>query len=90
MKIIILIRSYERPNYLRTTIKTLLNSDINKVKKIYVYDNNSKSQETHNILNNLDKKLFTVIKGKKNYCVNKSFVYFLKNILSRYKNKKIS
>tara|TARA_B100001540_G_scaffold317352_1_gene350160 strand:+ start:4405 stop:5079 length:675 start_codon:yes stop_codon:yes gene_type:complete len=88
MKIIILIRSYERPNYLAKTIKTLLNSDISKVKKIYVYDDNSKNKETHYILNNLDKNLFTVIKGKKNYGVNKSFVYFLKNIRSRYKNKK--
>ena len=53
MKIIILIRSYERPNYLAKTIKTLLNSDISKVKKIYVYDDNSKNKETHYILNYL-------------------------------------
>lgn len=86
MKIIILIRSFNRPNYLKKTLKSLFKSNISKVNKIYIYDDKSKNKETIEILNSLKDKRIKVIKGKKNYGVNKSFVYFLKII--KYKHKK--
>ncbi len=87
MKVVILIRSYNRPNYLKKTLNSLFKSDLTNVNNIYIYDDNSNDIKTINILNNLKyKKNIKIIKGKKNYGVNKSYVYALKILKSKYKN----
>ena len=66
MKISILIRSYNRPNYLIKTLKSLFKSDLTNVNNIYIYDDNSNDKRTINILNNIKyKKNIKIIKGKK-------------------------
>ena len=90
MKIILLIRSYNRANYLKKTLISLFKSDLTRVNKIFIYDDKSNDKNTIKILKNIKKyniynKNIKIIKGKKNYGVNKGYIYPLKIIKSKYK-----
>ena len=50
MNIILLIRSYDRGNYLINTISSIIKSDINLCDKRYIYDDNSKDKIVKEIL----------------------------------------
>ena len=47
MKVVILIRSYNRPNYLKKTLNSLFKSDLTNVNNIYIYDDNSNDIKTY-------------------------------------------
>jgi len=46
MKVILLIRSYNRSNYLKKTLTSLFKSDLTKVNKIFIYDDKSNDKNT--------------------------------------------
>ena len=46
MKIILLIRSYNRANYLKKTLISLFKSDLTRVNKIFIYDDKSNDKPT--------------------------------------------
>jgi len=72
MKVILLIRSFDRPEYLKETLESILNSDIDLCIERYIYDDNSSNLDTLNILND---KRYLDIKGKKiNVIFNKQNV----------------
>lgn len=85
MKIVLLIRSYNRPNYLKKTLNSLFKSDLTNVNNIYIYDDKSNDKNTIKILKKINKKKIKIIKGKKNYGVNKAYIYALKVLKSKYK-----
>tara|TARA_Y100000389_G_scaffold94568_1_gene91206 strand:+ start:1193 stop:1906 length:714 start_codon:yes stop_codon:yes gene_type:complete len=90
MKIVLLIRSYNRPNYLKKTLKSLFKSDLTNINYIYIYDDKSNDKNTIKILKNIKKyninnKNIKIIKGKKNFGVNKAYIYPLKILKSKYK-----
>ena len=58
MSIALIVRSWNRPEYLRQTIDSLLQSDINKCYKRIIYDDGSTDPETLQILK--DSKLMNV------------------------------
>lgn len=60
-RVAFLIRSYERPEYLRETLTSVLQSDIDLCAGRYIYDDCSKDPSVHNILND---PLFTKVPGK--------------------------
>lgn len=78
-KIILLVRSYNRPEYLEPTLKSLLASDIDKCIKCYIYDDGSNDNTVNNILTNNDyinqeNKQFTVVKNEQNVGCKQSFI----------------
>lgn len=84
-KIILLIRSYNRPEYLETTLKSVLESDIDLCYKRYIYDDASDDDKTNNILINNDyinisKKEFIVIKDDVNHGCKMSYIKALNYI----------
>lgn len=84
MKVILLLRSYERPTYLKHTLVSLLKSDINLCIKRYIYDDGSKNNNVLNILNNnnlINKKgkEFKIIKKINKGC-KESYISALKYI----------
>ena len=88
-KIILLIRSYNRPHYLKKTLDSLLDSDIDLCYKRYIYDDGS-DKETINILENnnyinLKNKEFIVIKDK-NTGVKQSYLNALNFIKNTHKD----
>ena len=94
MKVILLIRSYNRSNYLKKTLTSLFKSDLKKINKIFIYDDKSNDKNTIKILKNIKKynmsnKDIKIIHGKKNYGVNKAYIYPLKIIKKIYKNNKL-
>ena len=77
-KIILLVRSYNRPEYLEPTLKSLLASDIDKCIKRYIYDDGSNDNTVNDILTNdeyinQENKQFTVIKNEQNVGCHQSF-----------------
>lgn len=50
--IILLIRSYNRPEYLEKTLQSVLDADINLCVKRYIYDDGSTDERTINLLSN--------------------------------------
>lgn len=88
--VILLIRSYERPEYLETTLKSVLSSDIDICTKRYIYDDASNDIDTNRLLSNKDYvnvkgKEFIVIKGRTNRGVKLSYVDAL-NYIKNYNN----
>ena len=84
MKIILLLRSYERPLYLKKTLESLMKSDINLCMKRYIYDDGSKNRNVLELLNddnlvNKKDKEFEIIRGKNLGC-KKSYIEALKYI----------
>ena len=70
-KIILLVRSYNRPEYLEKTLQSLAKSDIDLCEKRYIYDDYSTNKTTRKILNdpryvNIKNKEFSVIYNTKN------------------------
>jgi len=93
IEIILLIRSYNRPEYLKKTLESLLNSNINKCSKRYIYDDYSTDIKTLNILNdtkyiNKPSKEFIVIKNKINKGCKISYCDALNLIKKENINKK--
>lgn len=82
-KIIFLLRSYNRPEYLIETLKYLDKSDVNNCIKKIIYDDNS-NKETLKILKNYEKK-YEIIYNNKNL-KQKSMVKFLDIINKKYKD----
>ena len=87
--IILVIRSYNRPNYLVKTLNSILKSDIDLCVKRIIYDDGSNNTETIRILD--DKKLmsipdkeFEVVKNNKNVGCYKSYIDLL-DYLNKYK-----
>ena len=84
MKIILLLRSYERPLYLKKTLESLMKSDINLCIKRYIYDDGSKNRNVLELLKN-DKlvkkkdKEFEVIR-RNNLGCKKSYIEALNYI----------
>ena len=84
MKIILLLRSYERPEYLEKTLKSLGKSDINLCIKRYIYDDGSKNKnvldllKNDNLVNKKDKEFKIII--EKNLGCKKSYVEALNYI----------
>ena len=84
MKVILLLRSYERPNYLKRTLASLLKSDIDLCIKRYIYDDGSKNTNVFNIFNdnnliNKKGKEFKIIKKLNKGC-KESYIYALRYI----------
>lgn len=84
-KIILLIRSYNRPKYLETTLKSVLESDIDLCYKRYIYDDASDDDKTNNILINneyinISEKEFIVIKDEVNQGCKMSYIKALNYI----------
>lgn len=52
MNVVLLVRSYERPSYLRKTLESLLESDIDLCIKRYIYDDGSVNKTVLDIFNN--------------------------------------
>ena len=92
MNIILLIRSYDRGNYLINTISSIIKSDINLCDKRYIYDDNSKDKIVKEILEGKDLKLpnkeFDVVIGDKNLGCKYSFIEALKHIKNENKDNK--
>lgn len=77
--IIFLLRSYNRPEYLRKTLEYLEKSDLDDYcSEKYIYDDASDNIETLNILNNYKNK-YNILYNTKNY-KQKSFVKFMEYI----------
>lgn len=84
-KIIFLVRSYKRPDFLKQTLTSLLKSDIDLCKKRYIYDDCSPDKATNQLLKdpsiiNVNGKEFTVIKARRNRGVLKSYLEAIKYI----------
>lgn len=77
-KIILLVRNFNRPEYLENTLKSLLLSDIDKCHQRYIYDDGSNDPMVNEILNNdsyinHENKQFAVIRNEQNVGCRKSF-----------------
>jgi len=84
-KIILLIRSYNRPEYLEQTLKSVLASDIDICIKRYIYDDCSDNEKTNEILTNenyinVNGKEMIILKGNENKGVKMSFIEALNYI----------
>lgn len=91
MDIVLLIRSYNRAEYLEKTLKSILKSDINLCKKRYIYDDGSDNTETVNILNNekyvnVNSKEFEVILNDKNVGCKQSYINALIYLKEKHSN----
>lgn len=79
MKISLLIRSYNRPSYLKKTLESVLESDIDNCFERIIYDDGSDNPEINTILNNphyvkRKNKEFKVIKSSTNQGCKISYV----------------
>lgn len=79
MKIVLLVRSYNRPDYLENTLKSLLNSDIQLCSARYIYDDGSNDEQITPILTNtnyinIETKEFDVIRNTENVGCRQSFI----------------
>lgn len=91
MDIVLLIRSYNRPEYLEKTLESVLKSDIDLCIKRYIYDDGSNNAETISILNNetyIDSPLkeFEVILNDKNVKCKQSFINALTYLKEKHSN----
>tara|TARA_Y100000389_G_C17447098_1_gene512306 strand:+ start:595 stop:1275 length:681 start_codon:yes stop_codon:yes gene_type:complete len=90
MNVVLLLRSYERGNYLLKTISSIIKSDIDLCDKRYVYDDNSKDKIVKEILGKIFLKIpnkeFDVVIGNENLGCKYSFVEALKHIKNENKN----
>ena len=83
------VRSYNRPEYLSSTLASLHKSDIDSCYDRIIYDDSSTESDTLNLLDeaalnkNKDKQ-FTVVRNKKNVGVGKSYINLLKYIKKHY------
>lgn len=82
---ILLIRSFNRPEYLEKTLQSVLASDIDLCVKRYIYDDGSTDANTLELLSsdeymNVKGKEFTVIKSPNNYGCKQSYVEALDHI----------
>lgn len=89
-KIILVVRNYNRPEYLKKTLESLLKSDIDKCEKRYIYDDCSTDEETKLILNNekyinVENKEFSVIYNNNNEGCKKSYLNAL-NYIKEHNN----
>ena len=80
----LVVRSYNRPDYLKSTMLSLLQSDIELCSRRLIYDDCSSNQETRNILNDpqltkAKNKEFQVIIGEKNLGCKHSYKKALEN-----------
>ena len=85
MNIILLVRSFNRPSYLERTLESLLQSDIDRCMKRYIYDDGSTDGNVIDILNNskyisVINKEFIVIKGSENKGCQQSYTDALEYI----------
>jgi len=90
--IVLLIRSFNRPKYLKSTLKSILSADIDLCIKRYIYDDGSNDQEINNLLTNpeyinVKNKEFIVFKNKTNQGCKLSYVTAL-NII-KYDNSNL-
>lgn len=83
-KILFLLRSYNRPEYLEKTLKSLDQSDVYKCYKRIIYDDCSEDKKTLEILNKYNTK-YQIIYNDKNY-KQKSMVKFLELIETNHKD----
>ena len=65
-KILLLMRSYNRPEYLLPTLQSLDESDINLCHHKIIYDDASQDSETLKILDDYESK-YKILRNKKNY-----------------------
>ena len=91
MDIVLLIRSYNRPEYLKKTLESVLKSDIDLCIKRYIYDDGSDNTETINILNNekyvnINSKEFEVIFNDKNVGCKQSYINALTYLKEKHSN----
>jgi hypothetical protein len=85
LQVILLIRSYNRPEYLQTTLSSVLASDIDICVKRYIFDDCSDDFNTIQLLSNRDYiditgKEFLVIRGETNVGCKQSYVEALNYI----------
>ena len=77
--VVLLIRSYNRPQYLKTTLDSILASDVNHCKRRYIYDDGSTDTETLRLLSdptyvNVPTKEFIVINNEVNVGCKQSYL----------------
>lgn len=81
----LLVRSYNRPEYLKSTLLSLLNSDIDLCSARIIYDDGSTNKDTLDILHDpqyVDK--FQVVFGNKNLGCKQSYVKALDHVSDEY------
>ena len=83
-RILFLLRSYNRPEYLERSLQSFDNSDIDLCYKKIIYDDCSDNEKTLKILDKYSKK-YEIIYNKKNYG-QKSMVRFLELIENGHKD----
>ena len=83
-KVLFLLRSYNRPEYLEKTLQSLDQSDVYKCSKKIIYDDCSDDKKTLEILNKYNKK-YRIIYNDKNL-KQKSMVKFLELIETNHKD----
>ena len=91
MKVVLLVRSYNRPEYLRETLDSILKSDIDLCVKRYIYDDGSDNADTIDILNdekyiNVLSKEFEVIFNDKNVGCKQSYINALIYLKEKHSN----
>lgn len=79
MKILLLVRSYNRPDFLKATLNSLVKSDIDHCVRRMIYDDGSSDKRVKNLLTQpelikVPGKEFRVVRGKKNLGCKKSFL----------------
>ena len=84
MNIVLIVRCWNRPEYLKATLTSLLKSDIDKCSRRIIYDDGSTDEETKKILNdpefvNIPNKNFEVVFGKHSGC-NRSYLAALDKV----------
>ena len=82
-KILLAIRSYNRPEYLAKTLKSINNSDAVNNANIIIYDDGSDNVETIKILENTK---YPVIVGNKNVGCYQSYLDLLDHIKDNYQD----
>jgi len=88
MKIVLLVRSYNRPNYLRDTLDSLLRADIDICCERVIYDDCSSDPEVIRVLTdptrvNVPGKEFSIIQRSLNIGCKQSYIDAL-NVLKNY------
>ena len=92
MNVVLLVRSYNRPEYLRKTLESILKSDIDLCSKRYIYDDGSNNTDTISILNdeqyiNVFSKKFEVLINEKNKGCKQSYIDALTFIKENHSEK---
>ena len=82
---VLLIRSYNRPEYLRTTLESILASDVHRCTKRYIYDDGSERVETLRLLSDpayveVPTKEFVVLRNAANVGCKQSYVQALAHV----------